>query len=142
MVAAAGGILAGGGTAAALRAWELRVLTPHGSSTWLRVESLRRYLAECAPTAIDDALAEGTLGDYTAWALSLGEAERWSRLAKAVKLPARGRYDDRHWRYATYGPGFVTSCSSASTQPSSSSSGGGSSGSVGGGAGGGGGGSW
>ncbi|SOC46673.1 Predicted membrane protein [Blastococcus aggregatus] len=142
-LAALGGALAGGGVSAALRAWELRVLTPQGSSTWLRVESLRRYLAECAPTAIDDALAEGTLGDYTAWALALGEAERWSRLAKSVKTPGRGRYDDRHWQYATYGPVYVTSCSSASTAPSSSSSsGGGSSGSVGGGAGGGGGGSW
>ncbi|SDF33511.1 Predicted membrane protein [Blastococcus fimeti] len=145
-LAALGGAVAGGGVSAALRAWELRVLTPQGSSTWLRVESLRRYLAECAPTAIDDALAEGTLGDYTAWALALGEAERWSTLAKSVKTPDRGRrdsYDDRHWQYATYGPVFVTSCSSASTAPSSSSSsGGGSSGSVGGGAGGGGGGSW
>ncbi len=140
VVAALGGVLAGGGTAAALRAWELRVLTPLGSSTWLRVEALRRYLAECAPTAIDDALAEGTLGDYSAWALALGEAERWSTLARAVTLPARGGYDDRQWRYATYGPVFVTSCAGASTQPSSSSSGGG--GSVGGGAGGGGGGSW
>lgn len=141
-VAAVGGVLAGAGAAAALRAWELRVLTPHGASTWLRVESLRRYLAECAPTAIDDALAQGTLGDYTAWALALGEAERWATLATSVRTPGRGGYDDRHWRYATYGPVVVTSCSTASTQPSSSSSGGGSSGSVGGGAGGGGGGSW
>lgn len=145
VVAAVGGAITGGGVSAALRAWELRVLTPQGSSTWLRVESLRRYLAECAPTAIDDALAEGTLGDYTAWALALGEAERWSTLAKSVKTPdrgGRGYYDNRHWQYATCGPVFVTSCSSASTAPSSSSSSSGSSGSVGGGAGGGGGGSW
>ncbi|TKJ18513.1 hypothetical protein A6V29_11560 [Blastococcus sp. CCUG 61487] len=140
VLAAVGGALAGGGIAAALRAWELRVLTPLGSSTWLRVESLRRYFAECAPVAIEDALAEGTLGDYTAWALALGEAERWSKLAKSVTVPGRSGHDDQHWRYATYGPVFVTGCSSASTAPSSSSSGGG--GSVGGGAGGGGGGSW
>jgi hypothetical protein len=144
VLAVLGGALAGGGVSAALRAWELRTLTPQGSATWLRVESLRRYLAECAPTAIDDAITEGTLGDHTAWALALGEGERWSKLARSVAVPGRGGHDDRHWRYATYGPVFVTSCSSTSTQPSSSSSsgGGGGGGSVGGGAGGGGGGSW
>ncbi len=140
VLAAAGGALTGGGVSAALRAWELRVLTPQGSSTWLRVESLRRYLAECAPTAVDDAIAEGTVGDYTAWALALGEAERWSKLAKSVAAPGRSGHDMRHMQYATYGPLFMTSCSSASTAPSSSGGGGG--GSVGGGAGGGGGGSW
>ncbi|MBN1091790.1 DUF2207 domain-containing protein [Blastococcus sp. TML/M2B] len=142
VLAALGGVLAGGGAAAALRGWELRVLTPQGSSTWLRVEALRRYLAECAPTAIDDALAEGTLGDYSAWALALGEAERWSKLATSVRTRAgRGGYDDRHWYYASSGPVFVSTFAGASTAPSSSSSSGGS-GSVGGGAGGGGGGSW
>ncbi len=143
VLAGAGGALAGGGVSAALRAWELRVLTPHGASTWLRVESLRRYFAECAPTAIDDAIAGESLGDHTAWALALGEAERWSTLAKSVRVPRQAGYDNRHWQYAAYGPLFISSCSSASTAPSSSSSsGGGGGGSVGGGAGGGGGGSW
>lgn len=140
VLCAVGGVLAGGGVTAALCAWELRVLTPRGASGWLQVESLRRYLAECSPAAVDDAITQGTLGDYSAWALALGEADRWSELARAVEGPGRPRSDPRQMHYATYGPVFVTSCSSAGTAPSSSSSSGG--GSVGGGAGGGGGGSW
>src|SRR5690606_20554634 len=39
-----GALLAGGGIAAAVRGWELRVRTPQGSGLWLRVESFRRFL--------------------------------------------------------------------------------------------------
>lgn len=138
--AAIGGTLAGAGAAAAIRGWELRVLTPKGSSAWLQVESLRRFLAQSPPTAIDEAVAAHQLGVYTAWAVALGEAERWSQLASSASVPAGPRYDP-YLRYATYGPVFVSSCSTASVSPSSSSGGGGGGG-VGGGAGGGGGGSW
>jgi len=143
VLAGLGGALAGAGSSAAIRGWELRVLTPDGSATWLRVESLRQFLAQSPRTAVDDAIASGLVGQYTAWAVALGEAERWSELASSVSVPARSPSDTRSLRYATYGPVFVSSCATSSVSPSSSSSsGGGSGGGVGGGAGGGGGGSW
>ena len=46
-------LLAGAGIAATVRAWELRVRTPKGSGTFLRVESFRRFLHE------SEALARG-----------------------------------------------------------------------------------
>jgi hypothetical protein len=141
VLAGLGGALAGAGSSAAIRGWELRVLTPDGSATWLRVESLRQFLAQSPRTAVDEAIASGLVGQYTAWAVALGEAERWSELASSVSVPARSRSDTRNLRYATYGPVFVSSCATSSVSPSSSS-GGGSGGGVGGGAGGGGGGSW
>jgi len=41
-----GALLGGGGFAALVRGWELRVRTPLGSALWLRVESFRRFLHE------------------------------------------------------------------------------------------------
>jgi hypothetical protein len=141
-LAAVGGVLAGTGFAGAVRGWELKVLTPEGSAAWLQAESLRQFLASSPPTAIDEVVANGQLGSYTAWALALGQAQRWRELASTTTVPRRrGYYDDPCYRYAFYSPVLVSSCSTASTAPSSSSSGGGGSG-VGGGAGGGGGGSW
>jgi len=147
VLAAAGGGLAGAGFSAAIRGWELRVLTPEGSAAWLRVESLRQFLAGSPRTAVDEAIAQGQLGRYTAWAVALGEAERWSQLASSAAVPTRSPYDTRYLRYAMYGPVFVSSCSTTSVSPSSSSGGFGGGGvggvgGVGGGAGGGGGGSW
>jgi hypothetical protein len=141
-LAGVGGVLAGAGFAGLVRGWELKVLTPEGSATWLQVESLRQFLAQSPPTAIDEAVADGRLGIYTAWALALGQARRWKELASSTTVPGRrGYYHDPYYRYAVYSPVFLHSCSTASTAPSSSSSGGGGGG-VGGGAGGGGGGSW
>ena len=143
VLAGVGGVLTGAGASAALRGWELRVLTPQGSAAWLRVESLRQFLAQSPPTAVDQAIASGRLGEYTAWALALGQAERWSQLASSVSVPGRAPVYDPSLRYAMYGPVFLTGCHSASVAPSSSGGGGGSfGGGVGGGAGGGGGGSW
>jgi hypothetical protein len=145
-LAAAGGVLAGAGTAAAARGWELRVLTPAGSAGWLQVESLRRFLASSPPTAVDEAIGSGQVGRYTAWAIALGQAQRWSQLVADVRVPGPSAYDDRYLRYAGYGPFVVSGCTSTSaTSSSSGSSGGGGAvggGGVGGGAGGGGGGSW
>jgi uncharacterized membrane protein YgcG len=119
------------------------VLTPAGSAAWLQAESLRQFLTQSPPTAIDEAVADGRLGIYTAWALALGQARRWKELASSTTVPGRrGYYNDPYYRYAFYSPVFLHSCSTASTAPSSSSSGGGGGGGVGGGAGGGGGGSW
>jgi hypothetical protein len=142
VLAAVGGVLAGAGFAGLVRGWELKVLTPAGSAAWLQTESLRQFLAQSPPTAIDEAVADGRLGTYTAWALALGQARRWKELATTATVPGRrGYYSDPYYRYAVYSPVFLHSCSTASTAPSSSSSGGGGGG-VGGGAGGGGGGSW
>jgi hypothetical protein len=143
VLAGVGGVLAGAGFAGLVRGWELKVLTPEGSAAWLQVESLRQFLAQSPPTAIDEAVADGRLGTYTAWALALGQAQRWKELASSTTVPGRrGYYSDPYYRYALYSPVFVHSCSTASTAPSSSSSGGGGGGGVGGGAGGGGGGTW
>jgi hypothetical protein len=143
VLAGVGGLLVGAGFAGLLRGWELKVLTPAGSAAWLQAESLRQFLAQSPPTAIDEAVAGGRLGTYTAWALALGQAQRWKQLASSTTVPGRrDYYQDPYYRYAFYSPVFLHSCSTASTAPSSSSSGGGGGGGVGGGAGGGGGGSW
>jgi uncharacterized membrane protein len=76
------------------------------------------------------------LREYTAWAVALGEVDRWSRaVAAATNLPDRSALT-----YAYLAPALLSGTSSASTAPSSSGGGGG--GGVGGGGGGGGGGSW
>jgi hypothetical protein len=133
---AVGAVLAGSGVAAALRGWELRVRTPEGTGLWLRVESFRRFLAASEGYHAEQAAARGVLREYTAWAVALGEVDRWSRaVAAATNLPDRSALT-----YAYLAPALLSGTSSASTAPSSSGGGGG--GGVGGGGGGGGGGSW
>src|SRR5918994_1200946 len=78
-LAAAGGAPAGAGLAAALRAWELHVRTPAGSAAWLRVESFRRFLAESEAYHAEEAAKRGVLREYTAWAVAVGEIDRWQR---------------------------------------------------------------
>jgi Predicted membrane protein (DUF2207) C-terminal domain/Predicted membrane protein (DUF2207) N-terminal domain len=138
VLAGLGGALAGAGAAAAVRGWELRVFTPGGSAAWLQVESLRQFLAQSAPAAVDEVIASGRIGRYTPWAVALGEAERWSELASTMSVPAPYT-DTRGLLYAGYAPMFVAHCRTSSMASSGSSGGGGG---VGGGAGGGGGGSW
>ena len=140
VIAGLGGVLAGAGTAAAVRGWELRVFTPQGSAAWLQVESLQQFLAQSPPTALDEVVTSRQIGRYTAWAVALGEAQRWSQLTSALSDPAGLPYDTRGLLYAGYAPMFVTHCCTSSTASSASSGGGGVS--VGGGAGGGGAGSW
>jgi hypothetical protein len=133
---AVGAVLAGAGASATLRGWELRVRTPEGAGLWLRVESFRRFLAASEGYHAEQAAARGVLREYTAWAVALGEVDRWSRaVGAAANVPDRSALT-----YVYLAPALLSATSSASTAPSSSSGGGG--GGVGGGGGGGGGGSW
>jgi hypothetical protein len=132
----AGSLLGGGGFAALVRGWELRVRTPLGSGLWLRVESFRRFLHESETFHAEEAAKRGVLREYTAWAVALGEIDRWERaVAGSTVIPA-----DAGLGYVHMAPLLMSSTSSSATAPSSSGGGGG--GSVGGGGGGGGGGSW
>ena len=132
---AVGAVLVGVGWAALVRGWELRVRTLRGSGLWLRVESFRRFLAESEGRHAEEAAQRGVLREYTAWAVAVGEVDRWSR---AVGSAGGSVTDTDGLRYAGLAPSLSSATSSTSTAPSSSGGGGG----VGGGGGGGGGGSW
>ncbi|MBA3281713.1 MAG: DUF2207 domain-containing protein [Acidimicrobiia bacterium] len=135
-----GAVVGGAGLAAAVRSWELRVRTPMGSSLWLRIESFRRFLSGSEVQHVDWAVQHGVLRQYTAWAVAVGEIDRWER---AVGESATAMsVDPGATRMVYLAPALMMSTASASTAPSSSGSGGFSGGGVGGGAGGGGGGSW
>jgi hypothetical protein len=132
-----GALAAGAGLAMAVRAWELRVRTPLGSSLWLRTESFRRFLAASEAYHAEQAAARGVLREYTAWAVAVGEIDRWTRaMAGAANIP-----DQSALTYAYLYPVLLSSTAATSTAPSSSGGGFGGGG-VGGGGGGGGGGSW
>ncbi|MEU6574742.1 DUF2207 domain-containing protein [Streptomyces sp. NPDC046805] len=151
-----GAALAGVGVA--LFAWsgELRVRTPKGSALWLRLESFRRHLAGAGAQHVEEAADAGVLDEYTAWAVALGAADRWSEAVRQSTVPPPSRSPQRSARVPLYRPLMayamlkaVTSTTTPPPPPPSSSSGSGSSGSssgggysVGGGGGGGGGGSW
>jgi hypothetical protein len=123
-----------------IRARKLRpVLTPAGSALRTRVESFRRFLADSDPHHADQAAAAGRLGQYTAWAVALGQTSSWSRALTASTVPPSDIAPFVH------GSALSWAVSASSTAPSSTSSGsgGGDGGSAGGGGGGGGGGgSW
>ncbi len=135
-------LIAGAGITAAVRSWELRVRTPEGSATWLSIETFRRYLAQAEAEQADWAAENGVVTQYAAWAIALGEIDRWT---KAVKRSSAYQ-DPRHHRRGMSDLYMIPMLSNlerstiaTAASPSSSSSGGGS---VGGGGGGGGGGSW
>jgi Predicted membrane protein (DUF2207) C-terminal domain len=135
--------LAAAGLAAAVSAWELRIRTAEGSGLWLRVESFRRFLAGSEAYHAEEAAKRGVLREYTAWALALGEIDRWSRAVAASSLTPT----EAGVGYAYMAPLLLYSTTSTATAPSSSGSGGGfgggfGGGSVGGGSGGGSVGSW
>jgi hypothetical protein len=131
------GVVAGTGLAAAVRGWELKVRTPQGSGMWLRVESFRRFLAGSEAFHAEEAAKRGVLREYTAWAVAVGEIDRWSRAVSAsTAIPQQAGLG-----YVHMAPLLMASTLSTATAPSSSGGGGGG-GSVGGGGGGGGGGSW
>ncbi len=139
---ALGGVVTGVGVAAIVRGWELRVRTPAGSAAWLRVESFRRFLAASEAHHAEEAAQRGVLREYTAWAVAVGEVDRWARAVDAaVAIPAPDR------TFIHMAPYMAFAASSASRAPSSSGGsgfggGGFGGGGVGGGGGGGGGGSW
>jgi uncharacterized membrane protein len=125
--------LAGGGFAAALRAWELRVRTPKGSGVFLRVESFRRFLHESEASHAEDAANRGLLREYTAWAMAVGEIDHWKKAVGAsTVIPQSAGLN-----YVLLAPLLISSTSHASTAPSSSGGGGGGGGFSGGGGGGG-----
>jgi hypothetical protein len=151
VVLAWGVLLAGAGLAMLVRCWELRMRTSEGSGLWLRVESFRRFLAASEAHHADEAAKRGVLREYTAWALALGELDRWS-WAVAASATADDPDGVRYSRAAVWLP---DSTSETLTEPPRSSgdgggwsggggggSGGGGGGDVGGGSGGGGGGDW
>lgn len=140
VVVAIGSLLVGGGFAALLRGWELRVRTPAGSAMWLRVESFRRFLEHSEAYHAEEAAKRGVLREYTAWAVAVGEIDRWRRAVESSTVIP----DTPDLRYVALAPVLHSSTSTASTAPSSSGSGSGGfgGGGVGGGGGGGGGGNW
>ncbi|CAN5594546.1 hypothetical protein BH10ACT1_BH10ACT1_41890 [soil metagenome] len=140
---AAAAAVAGAGLAATTRSWELRVRTPVGSAMWLRIESFRRFLAESEVQHVDWAVEHGVLRQYTAWAVAVGEIDRWGRAVAGSTAAMATDPGATHLAYLA--PALMLSAASTSTAPSSSGSGGFGGGGgfgVGGGAGGGGGGSW
>jgi uncharacterized membrane protein len=102
------------------------------------VESFRRFLHESETFHAEEAAKRGVLREYTAWAVALGEIDRWERAVSASAVIP----EDAGLGYVHMAPALMASTSSSATAPSSSGSGGGGGGSVGGGGGGGGGGSW
>jgi hypothetical protein len=96
VLAGLGGALAGAGAACAVRGWEARVFTPEGSAAWMRVESLRQFLAQSPPTAVDAVIASGHIGRFTAWAVALGEApDRGARRPGGTRGSLRPRWRGR-----------------------------------------------
>jgi uncharacterized membrane protein YgcG len=149
-VAAGAGFLVGAGVSMSVNAGELPIRTPEGFARRQLVEGFRRFFAASEGKHARAAAERGELRLYSAWAVALGELDRWNAAMSEASLPP-----------STSGvletAGFValtSTVSTATTAPASSSSSGSSSGggysgggysgggSVGGGGGGGGGGSW
>ena len=105
-----------------MRAWELRVRTLAGSGLWLRTESFRRFLAGSEAHHAEEAAKRGHLREYTAWAVAVGELDRWSR---AVAASSAAQADPAAARYPLMVPALLSGSSGASKQPSSSGSSGG-----------------
>jgi uncharacterized membrane protein len=103
-------------------------------------------LAESRPPQADEASETGHLGQYTAWAMALGEIDPWSRaITASAVLPASPGPMYPSYYYPGMAHTLRSAATASSTEPSSSGSGGaggGGGGGVGGGGGGGGGGSW
>ena len=138
---AIGGVIAGFGVAGIVRAWELRVRTAAGSGTWIRIESFRRFLHDSEAQHVERAAEMGLLRQYTAWAVALGEVDRWENaVQEAAAQPGSSLSSYHHTNFVMTAPLIARAVSTASTAPSSSGGGGG--GGAGGGGGGGGGGSW
>ena len=135
------GLAVGAGFSLLVRRWELRMRTPQGSGLWILIESFRRFIHDSDAQHVDDAAKRGVLLDYTAWAVALGEVDRWSKAVEEARLQGSS-IEPQALFMASMAPHLGSATSSASTAPSSSGSGGGGGGSVGGGGGGGGGGSW
>lgn len=137
-----GGVIAGGATATLVHSWELLIRSPDGTARWLQVESFRRFLHESEASHVTQAAELGLLREYTAWAVALDEADRWTLAVAAANRadPAMQSRLGNDLVFIALGASLSHSVRSAHTEPSSSGGGGGFS--AGGGGGGGGGGSW
>lgn len=142
VLAAVGGIVAGAGLLALIRAWELPVRTPEGSARWLQIESFRRFVSESEARHAEAAASMGVLRQYTAWAVAVGELPHWQKAVDAAAaMPGSAVTSSvNDLRFISMASGLSRATTSTFTAPSSSGGGGG--GGVGGGGGGGGGGSW
>ncbi len=142
-IALVGGLAAGAGFAAMLRAWELSIRTAKGSGQWLQVESFRRFIAASEARHAEAAAERGLLRHYTAWAVALGELNHWKNAVESASMIPNSRVHTSvgDLAFVSMAPTISRATASTFTAPSSSGSGGGGGG-VGGGGGGGGGGSW
>lgn len=145
VVAAVTAVPVGAAVAVMANDREYAIRTPAGFAQRQLVEGFRRFFEVSEGRHAREAADRGDLRLYSAWAVALGELERWKSAIATAALPPHtpGVSDVR------YISGLSAATHTASTEPSSSngSGGGGSSfsssgGDVGGGAGGGGGGSW
>ena len=138
------GLVLGSALTLTFRSWELYVRTPEGTSRWLEVEALRRFISELEPESALNMIEPDRFAGYTPWAIAFGYEDKWKHIIEKIKSDPRFQHlPAQHFYVASMGPSMSRATSTASTAPSSSSSGGGGfSGGVGGGGGGGGGGSW
>ncbi len=86
-VVGSGAAVAGAGLAALIVGWKLRLRTPAGADLWARTESFRRYPARSEGRHAEDAAGRGLLLHYTAWAVAVGQADRWSRAVAESSVP-------------------------------------------------------
>jgi len=138
-----GAAIAGMSAAALVHSWELLIRSPDGTARWLQVESFRRFLHESEASHVAQAAELGLLREYTAWAVALDEADRWTLAVAAANRadPTMQSRMGNDMAFIFLGSSLGHSLRSTHTEPSSSGGGGGGF-SAGGGGGGGGGGSW
>ncbi|GAB1514473.1 DUF2207 domain-containing protein [Actinophytocola sp. KF-1] len=146
LAAGVSGFLAGAGVSMVLNADELPIRTPAGFARRQLVEGFRRFLAASEGRHARAAAERGELRLYSAWAVALGELDRWNKAMAAAALPPATSGVAETAAYVALSSTVDTATSAPSTSGSSGGgySGGGYSGGgdVGGGGGGGGGGSW
>ncbi len=146
LAAAVSGFFAGAGTSMAMNADELPIRTPEGFARRQQVEGFRRFFVASEGRQVREAAERGELRLYSAWAVALGELDRWNKAIAATALPREtsGVAEITNLVALNSTVHMATTAPSSSGGGSGSSSGGGYSGggSVGGGGGGGGGGSW
>lgn len=145
------GLLLGTAFGAGVHTDELPVRTQKGFALRQLAEGFRRFFAASEGRHAREAAERGELRLYSAWAVALGELDRWNAAMATAALPpsTAGVSDTTSYVALSSSVSTATTAPSSNSGSSSSYSGGGYSGggysgggSVGGGAGGGGGGSW
>lgn len=139
---------AGAAASTLLSRQELPIRTPEGFAYRQLVEGFRRFIAASEGRHAREAAERGELRLYSAWAVALGELERWNAAMSDASLPpgtpGLSEAPNFYFLNATVYTAIQAPSSTSSSGGGSTYSGGGFSGggSVGGGGGGGGGGSW